>query len=88
MCIGAGMDLISYGDIVVCDETASFSIREVKIGMCPDLGTLQRLSVLVGNVSILNELSMSGRFFNAEEAYQLGLTLKPFLEAEMNEKVL
>ena len=37
--------------------------------MSPDLGTLQRLSTLVGNMSILNELSMSGRFFNSEEAY-------------------
>ena len=40
--IGAGVDLASACDIRVCSKDALFSIKEVDIGMCADLGTIQR----------------------------------------------
>ena len=41
-CIGAGVDLITACDIRLCERSAYFSFREVDIGLCADLGTLQR----------------------------------------------
>ncbi len=40
--IGAGVDISSACDIRVCSKDAQFSIREIEIGMCADLGTIQR----------------------------------------------
>ena len=40
MCIGGAVDLISACDIVLAEKDSKFAIREVKIGMAPDLGTL------------------------------------------------
>lgn len=37
-CIGGGVDLISGCDIRFCTEDAKFSIKEVDIGMCADIG--------------------------------------------------
>lgn len=39
-CLGAAVDLLSCCDIVYADKNTKFSIREVKIGMSPDLGTV------------------------------------------------
>ena len=47
-CIGGGMDLITACDIRLCTEQAVFSVREVKVAIVADLGTLQRLPRIVG----------------------------------------
>ena len=39
-CIGAGIDLSSACDIRLCSNDAKFSIKEVDIGICADLGTI------------------------------------------------
>jgi enoyl-CoA hydratase/carnithine racemase len=39
-CIGAGIDLSSACDIRICSKDAKFSIKEVDIGICADLGTI------------------------------------------------
>ena len=41
-CIGAGIDISSACDIRVCAKDTKFTIREIDIGMCADLGTMQR----------------------------------------------
>jgi delta(3,5)-delta(2,4)-dienoyl-CoA isomerase len=53
-------------------------IKEVDIGIAPDLGTLQRLPRIVGNQSWVNEICLTGRFFNANEALEYGLVSKTF----------
>ncbi len=52
-CIGAGVDLITASDVRVCSDDAKFSVREVAIGLAADLGSLQRLTKVIGNVIIL-----------------------------------
>ena len=42
-CIGAGMDLITACDIRLATADAMFSVRETRIAMVADIGTLQRL---------------------------------------------
>ena len=43
-CIGGGIDLISACDIRIATTDAVFSIRETRMGIIADLGTLQRLA--------------------------------------------
>jgi enoyl-CoA hydratase/carnithine racemase len=68
-CIGAGIDLSSACDIRICSKDAKFSIKEIDLGFCSDIGVIQRFPKVVGNDSWARELVYTARFFNAEEAH-------------------
>jgi enoyl-CoA hydratase/carnithine racemase len=73
-CIGAGVDLIAAADVRWCTPEATFAIREVAIGLTADVGVLQRLPKIAGgNQSLVRELCLTGRNFDATEAVALGL---------------
>ena len=71
MCIGAGIDLLSACDIRIAEKNTTFSIRETKIAIVADLGTLQRLPYIIG-YGWFNELALTGRNFSADEAREMG----------------
>jgi enoyl-CoA hydratase/carnithine racemase len=71
-CIGGGIDLISACDIRIATEDAVFSIRETRMGIIADLGTLQRLPDIIGQ-GWFRELALTGRDFTAAEALRMGL---------------
>lgn len=70
--IGAGVDISSACDIRIASKDASFSIREIDIGMCADLGTVQRFQKVCGSDTWFRELAYTGRFFDANEALKHG----------------
>lgn len=72
-CLGAGVDLITACDIRICASDAVVSIREIEIGMTADIGTIQRLPKVVGNISWVREMIYTGRNANADEATKVGL---------------
>jgi enoyl-CoA hydratase len=71
-CIGAGVDLITACDIRLASPDATFSVRETRIGMVADVGTMQRLPRVVapGHVA---ELAFTGRDIAAQRAKEIGL---------------
>ncbi len=71
-CLGAGVDLITACDIRICSDDANFSIRETKIGLVADVGTLQRLPKLL-NAGHVAELAYSGKDISARRAEKIGL---------------
>lgn len=71
-CIGGGVDLITACDIRLCSRDAKFSVREVKVAMVADLGSLQRLPAIVGE-GHARELAMTGRDCTADHALRIGL---------------
>jgi enoyl-CoA hydratase len=71
-CVGGGVDLISAADVRLASADARFSIREVRLAIVADVGSLHRLSGLVGE-GHLRELSLTGRDFDAHEAERIGL---------------
>ncbi|KAF9954327.1 hypothetical protein BGZ72_004673 [Mortierella alpina] len=75
-CIGGGIDITTACDIRYASKDAYFSVKEVDIGMAADVGTLQRLPKVVGNISWVRELCLTGRNFNASEAFEYGLISK------------
>ena len=77
-CIGLGIDLISATDIRFTTKCAKFSVAEVNVGICADVGTLQRLPKIVGNQSLVRELCFTGRVFTGKEAHQMGLCSRLF----------
>ena len=74
-CIGGGMDLICACDIRLAAKDAIFSIRETRMGIIADLGTLQRLPHIIGQ-GWFRELALTGRDFTAREALEMGLITK------------
>lgn len=71
LCYGAGVDISSACDIRIAAKNAVFSIRETKVAIIADLGTLQRMPYIVGQ-GWFRELALTGRDFTAEEAFQMG----------------
>ncbi|KAL8435139.1 hypothetical protein Efla_006360 [Eimeria flavescens] len=72
-CFGAGLDLICCCDIRLCAADSVFCVKEVDLGMAPDVGTLQRLPRIVRSGSWAREVCLSGRVFAAAEAEREGL---------------
>lgn len=71
-CIGGGLDLIAACDIRLCAADAKFSLRETRVAMVADLGSLQRLPALIGKGQ-LRELAFTGKDIDAARAAQIGL---------------
>lgn len=71
-CIGGGVDLISACDIRVASEDAKFSVRETKMAIVADLGSLQRLPGIIGSGHVA-ELAFTGKDISAQRAKEIGL---------------
>ena len=80
-CIGAGIDLITACDIRYASSDVTFSVRETRIGMVADVGTLQRLPNIIdpGRVA---EIVYTGKDFDPTEALEMGLISKVAEDAE------
>ncbi len=76
-CIGGGLDLIAACDVRLCSQTARFSLREVKVAMVADLGSLQRLPRLIGE-GHTRELALTGKNIDAARAVRIGLVNESF----------
>ena len=71
-CIGGGVDLAVACDVRVAAADAQFSIREAKVGIVADLGSLQRLVGVIGD-GHLRELALTGDDITADRAAEIGL---------------
>jgi enoyl-CoA hydratase len=71
-CIGGGIDLITACDLRLASADARFSVRETKIAIVADLGTLQRLPRIVGQ-GHARELAFTGKDIDAARAAAIGL---------------
>jgi len=71
-CIGGGVDLIAACDVRLCSADAKFSIRETKVAMVADLGSLQRLPRILAP-GHLRELAFTGKDVDARRAEKIGL---------------
>ena len=71
-CIGGGVDLAAACDIRLASADAVFSVRETKVAIVADLGSLQRLPSIIGR-GHLAELAFTGKDITAERAGAIGL---------------
>lgn len=80
-CIGGAVDLITAADIRYASADAQFSVREVKVAMVADLGTLARLPRIIGD-GHLRELALTGKDIDAARAEKIGLVNDVFDDAD------
>jgi enoyl-CoA hydratase len=71
-CIGGGVDLVSACDLRLCASDAKFSVRETKVAIVADLGSLQRLPKIIGAGHVA-ELAYTGKDIDAARALAIGL---------------
>lgn len=71
-CIGGGVDLATACDVRLCAADARFSVREVKLAMVADVGTLARLPAIVGQ-GHARLLALTGDDLDAARALRIGL---------------
>ena len=84
--VGAGFQLALACDLVVCSEDARFAMREVSLGLVPDLGGTARLVAAVGAARAL-EICGTGRWVGAREAVDLGLAVAAVPSGELSAAV-
>lgn len=80
-CIGGGVDLISAVDIRYAAADAKFSVREVKLAIVADVGSLARLPLILSD-GHLRELALTGKDIDAARAEKIGLVNDVYPDAE------
>lgn len=81
--LGGGLELALACDIRIAADNARLGLPEVRRGLMPGAGGIQRLARLIPLGDALN-LLFTGEWIPAEEAYRVGLVQKvvPFSELE------
>jgi len=72
LAVGGGCELMLAADLVVASEEAEFWFPETALGNLADAGGVQRLTRKLP-VNVANELLMTGRHMDADEAHRWGL---------------
>jgi enoyl-CoA hydratase len=71
-CLGAGVDLVTACDIRLAAADAVFSVRETRIAMVADVGSLQRLPRVIGD-GHAREWIFTGADYDARRALEVQL---------------
>jgi len=80
-CIGGGVDLVAACDIRLASADAQFSVRETKVAIVADIGSLQRLPAIIGQGHVA-ELAFTGKDIPAARAEAIGLVNHVSADAE------
>lgn len=81
-CIGGGVDLAAACDMRIASRDARFSVREVKVAIVADMGSLQRLPRIIGH-GHTRELAFTGRDIDAERALRINLVNDVYADETM-----
>lgn len=69
---GVGLTMVLPCDVRIAADDARLSIRFIKMGLMPELGSTRLLAQIVGLGNAM-EMCLTGRFVEAEEALRIGL---------------
>lgn len=80
-CFGGGMELATFCDFVLAEESAKFAQPEVKLGCFPPVAMVT-LPRLIG-IRAATDLILTGRTISAREARELGLVTQFVADGEL-----
>lgn len=72
--IGVGLTMVLPCDVRLAAEEAQVSIRFVKVGLVPELGSTRLLAQIVG-LGNASDMCLTGRMVGAEESLRMGLVV-------------
>lgn len=78
---GGGLELALVCDLIIADKMTRFCFPELRLGLIPGFGGIPRLRRDLGN-SVVRDLLLTGRSFNATKAQQVGLVSQMVSEGE------
>src|SRR5579863_1438514 len=78
---GGGFELALACDLIIADKMARFCFPELRLGLIPGFGGIPRLKRDLGN-SVVRDLLLTGRSYNATKAQQVGLVSQVVGEGE------
>ena len=70
--VGVGLTMILPCDVRIASTNANLSIRFIKMGLMPELGSTHLLAQLIG-LGNATEMCLTGRMVPADEALRMGL---------------
>ena len=73
VCVGAGLDLVTSTDIVICSEDSTFFDPHVSLGIVSARESVRMARVLPLNIALRMALMGRHERMDAQRAYQLGL---------------
>ncbi|HUS54730.1 MAG TPA: carnitinyl-CoA dehydratase [Thermohalobaculum sp.] len=71
ICCGGGLELAISCDLILASETATFALPEIRSGTIADAASLKLPRRIPYHVAM--DLLLTGRWFDADEAYRWGL---------------
>lgn len=71
ICCGGGLELALSADLILCSTTATFALPEIRSGTVADAASIKLPKRIPYHVAM--DLLLTGRWFDAEEAYRWGL---------------
>jgi len=83
--IGAGSELVGFGDVVIATPKAKFAQPEVKLGVFPPFAAVM-LPQLIGPKKTY-ELILTGEALSAEDALRFGFVNKLVAESDLKKEV-
>lgn len=72
VCLGAGLDLVAACDFRYASSSATFAIEEINLGIMADLGSLQRLPLIMP-AGLVREMAFTGMRIASDRALSSGL---------------
>ncbi len=70
--VGVGLTMLLPCDVRIASENAQLSIRFIKMGLIPELGSTRLLAQIVG-LGHATDMCLTGRMVSAQEALRMGL---------------
>jgi len=86
-CMGAGLTTILPFDVRIASEKAALSMRFIRMGIFPELGSTHILPHIVGMGNAL-ELMLRGNIIDGEEAARIGLVNRVVPHDQLMEEAL
>jgi len=81
-CFGGGVEVALACDLRYCGQSAQFSIPAAKLGVAYNIEGHKRLIETIGHART-REMMFTGRRYNADEAYEMGLVHNVIPDAEL-----
>ena len=85
--ITGGLELALKSDFLFASNNAKFGDTHAKVGIMPTWGLSQKLGRLIG-IGRARELSLSGDFFNADQACEWGMVNRVYEPENLMEEAL
>ncbi|MFH0813315.1 MAG: enoyl-CoA hydratase/isomerase family protein, partial [Pseudomonadota bacterium] len=82
LCLGGGFELALACTLRFASENAKMGLPEINVGCIPGNGGIQRLGRLIGKSRAMWYL-LTGEFFTAQEALQMGVVNKVVPQSEL-----